>query len=461
MTTTTPDRTHPITAAIAELRERLAELAETPVWSLDATEAAHTLQEIARLAAALAELELRVAAHADTLDVGAHVGATSTANWWAHQTLTEYGTATRRLQLAHALNTDEHAEDRARVRAALTAGDITEEAAHIIVRALDALPDDLDTPTRRRAEAVMLHHARDLGPRRLRAAGKALLAVIAPDRAHAHEEKILTAEEQRARAAIRLLLWDDGHGTTIGEFTLPTIHAAMLRKMLMALAAPKHQRATTHHHTTATDTPTDTPDAGQNLDAEDTPAAADDTPAPEQTDEELPPWRKPSPQRMGEALAELIERFAGGPLPEIGGTPATIVVTMTLDQLLGAPGAVQLDTGHTISAGQARRLACQAGILPMVLGGDSVPLDLGRTRRLHDRHQRLAIQHRDRTCTAHGCDVPGIRCHVHHRTPWSHGGPTTIDNARLLCPRHHQHAHDPAYHHTERPDGQIEFHRRT
>jgi hypothetical protein len=164
---------------------------------------------------------------------------------------------------------------------------------------------------------------------------------------------------------------------------------------------------------------------------------------------------------MGEALAELIERFAGGPLPEIGGTPATIVVTMTLDQLLGAPGAVQLDTGHTISAGQARRLACQAGIIPLVLGGDSVPLDLGRTRRLHDRHQRLAIHHRDRTCTTHGCDVPALRCHVHHTTPWSHGGPTSIANARLLCPRHHQHAHDPTYHHTERPDGQIEFHRRT
>jgi hypothetical protein len=164
---------------------------------------------------------------------------------------------------------------------------------------------------------------------------------------------------------------------------------------------------------------------------------------------------------MGEALAELIERFAGGPLPEIGGTPATIVVTMTLDQLLGAPGAVQLDTGHTISAGQARRLACQAGILPMVLGGDSVPLDLGRTRRLHDRHQRLAIQHRDRTCTTRGCDAPAWLCHVHHDRPWSRGGHTTAADGRLLCPRHHQHVHDPAFETTRHPDGQIELHRRT
>jgi hypothetical protein len=220
----------------------------------------------------------------------------------------------------------------------------------------------------------------------------------------------------------------------------------MLKKMLIALAAPKHLRAEATKHATHNATP----------DTLETAEAADQA----EHGGQVPPWRKPSPQRMGQALAELIERFAGGDLPEIGGTPATIVVTMTLDQLTGAPGATQLDSGETISAGQARRLACQAGIVPMVLGGDSVPLDVGRDRRFHDRHQRLAIHHRDRTCTTLGCDVPAIRCHVHHKHPWSHGGRTSVEDARLLCPRHHQYAHHPGYHATEHPDGHIEFHRR-
>ena len=134
---------------------------------------------------------------------------------------------------------------------------------------------------------------------------------------------------------------------------------------------------------------------------------------------------------------------------------------MPLATLTTGVGAAQLDTGGVISAGEARRLACRAGIIPMVLDGSSQVLDLGRTRRLHTRGQRIALTTRDRGCTAEGCDWPPGLCHVHHDQPWSEGGVTSVRDGRLLCPRHHARAHDPTYSMTKLPGGKVAFHRRT
>ena len=90
---------------------------------------------------------------------------------------------------------------------------------------------------------------------------------------------------------------------------------------------------------------------------------------------------------------------------------------MTLDSLLGGLKAARLDTGETISAGLARRLACEAGIIPAVLGGKSQVLDLGRTRRFHTEAQRIAKTLEHGGCTAEGCDWPPGLCHLHHPDP--------------------------------------------
>ena len=88
-------------------------------------------------------------------------------------------------------------------------------------------------------------------------------------------------------------------------------------------------------------------------------------------------------------------------------------------------------------------------------------LDVGRKKRFHDKHQRVAIQHRDQTCTTVGCDVPAWLCHVHHEKLWSQGGGTSVKGGRLLCPRHHHHVHHPAFEATRQTNGRIELHRRT
>lgn len=82
-------------------------------------------------------------------------------------------------------------------------------------------------------------------------------------------------------------------------------------------------------------------------------------------------------------------------------------------------------TGDVLSPGVVRRMACDAEIIPLVLGGDSEPLDLGRSRRLFTRAQRLALIARDQGCSFPGCTVPATWCDAHHVMHWRHGGPTT------------------------------------
>jgi hypothetical protein len=134
---------------------------------------------------------------------------------------------------------------------------------------------------------------------------------------------------------------------------------------------------------------------------------------------------------------------------------------MTLDSLKSGLGAAALDTGTPISAAEARRLACNSGLIPAVLGTGSVPLDLGRTARLHTAGQRAAMALRDHGCSTDGCDRPPSWTQAHHDIAWAHGGGTSVQNGRLLCPRHHRLAHDPGYDMRRLPNGQVRFHQRT
>jgi hypothetical protein len=233
-----------------------------------------------------------------------------------------------------------------------------------------------------------------------------LFEVIAPDEADEREAKLLEREEREATAAVRLTMADDGHGRVHGRFTLDTLTGAILTKALLAIAAPRHQAAT-------------------------------HGPLGE---------RRPGPERMGRALVELIQRYPTDRLPKAGGLNATVVVTTALDALEGRLEAAHLDTGERISPGLARRLACEAGIIPVVLGGPSEVLDVGRKARFHTTPMRIALTVRDRGCTTEGCDWPPGLCHAHHATlAWSKGGTTSVKDGRLLCPKHHARAHDPSF----------------
>jgi len=215
---------------------------------------------------------------------------------------------------------------------------------------------------------------------------------------------------------------EDGHGTCRGRFDISALHGAMLRKHLLALAAPQHRAS-----------------------------------RPSGAGEPVASRELSTRHRMGLAFGEYIESRRDDTVPDAGGLAATVVVTITLDALLGGLAAASLDTGGRISAAEARRLACAAGIIPAVLGGASQVLDLGRKTRFHTGPQRVALALRDGGCTAEGCDWPPGMCHAHHDTPWHQGGPTDVNTGRLLCPKHHTLVHDPRYTTNPTAHGKLRF----
>ena len=126
------------------------------------------------------------------------------------------------------------------------------------------------------------------------------------------------------------------------------------------------------------------------------------------------------------------------PAPPVPG----LLVTLDYDALTGIlSGGTLLDTGQSLPASVARRMCCEGALIPTVLDGQSLPLDLGEDRRLFSKAQRKALALRDRGCSFPGCDQPPAGCHAHHLTGWADGGPTDLANGTLLCGRHHRQIH--------------------
>jgi hypothetical protein len=122
--------------------------------------------------------------------------------------------------------------------------------------------------------------------------------------------------------------------------------------------------------------------------------------------------------------------------------PHLLIIT-TLDQLadLTGSGAATTDRTGALPPHLLTLLACTATLTRIITDPHGVPLHVGRQQRLLTPGQRKALTIRDRGCIIPGCPVPAADCHAHHITPWSHGGPTNLDNLALLCWRHHQQTH--------------------
>jgi hypothetical protein len=105
-------------------------------------------------------------------------------------------------------------------------------------------------------------------------------------------------------------------------------------------------------------------------------------------------------------------------------------------------GVSRTSHGADIPPDTARRLACGADIIPLVLSGGSVPLDVGRAKRLATVHQRRALEAVHQTCAVEGCATPFAHCTIHHLQPWEAGGATDLANLVPLCTRHHHAAHE-------------------
>lgn len=133
------------------------------------------------------------------------------------------------------------------------------------------------------------------------------------------------------------------------------------------------------------------------------------------------------------------------------GARTTVVVHLGLDQLRSGLGLGECDsTGGQLTPGDVRRRCADAELIPAVLGGASLPLDLGRAERLCTRAQKLALAVRDRGCA--WCGAPAAWCEAHHIVHWADGGATDLCNAVLLCRSCHLRIHDTGWDVTIRDD---------
>jgi Domain of unknown function (DUF222)/HNH endonuclease len=154
------------------------------------------------------------------------------------------------------------------------------------------------------------------------------------------------------------------------------------------------------------------------------------------------PDLRTSEQRLGDGVAAIIHLAANsGDAPARGGVKPHLTVTVDYHVLADRVGAATLEDGSALSAESARRLACDAQVIPMVLGGDSVPLDVGREHRLVRSKQRNALIARDKGCAFPSCQLPARWTDAHHIVSWADGGDTDLDNLVLLCRSHHRLVH--------------------
>jgi hypothetical protein len=92
-----------------------------------------------------------------------------------------------------------------------------------------------------------------------------------------------------------------------------------------------------------------------------------------------------------------------------------------------------------------QRLLCDSTVSRIVTGPDSLPLDVGRSRRTIPPALRRALVERDQGCRFPGCNRPPGWCQAHHTIPWKHGGPTDLNHLVLFCDRHHHVVHQPGW----------------
>lgn len=260
----------------------------------------------------------------------------------------------------------------------------------VIMHTLRLLPAHADAATRADAEAFLAEQAGIHDPSHLALIGRHLRASLDQDGTEPEEQR-------RSRNELSFGVDIDGMHRVRGRLTPEA--AATVKAALDPLAAPR--------------------------------------PA---TDGE--PDHRPASQRLAEALVELCARaLIAGDLPAHGGQRPQLCLTMPLDLLRRGAGAARADWGGPVPAGAARRLACDASIIPVVLGSAGEPLDIGRASHTVPVALRRALAVRDEGCAFPGCDRPPAWCDAHHIRHWIDLGPTAIENLVLLCAHHHATVH--------------------
>jgi hypothetical protein len=468
--------------ALVLLEKALVECLAAPTFTVPGAELTGCLDRVHTLTNRLAALQLALVREADARGLAAEAGATSTSTWLADRWRQHHGTVARLVKLAGTV--------RDGTRAALASATVNVEQAAVISAAVGGLP----TEHRGEAERFLLEQAHLFGPRQLSRLGERLLHVVAPEVADRRDAEALERAERRAfqdralsvldvpgSSGVRLSGWLDREG------------AAVVRAALDPLCAPcpdpaggLDSRSPGQRRADALvdvcriglacgelpDNGGDRPQIVVTIPLAALRAGSDQTEPgrmrlgqmgsgcagrgqtePGQTE---PGQTRPARTALGQTGSGWTGPDQawldagppdGGPVDgEPAGRDLAVARNLLGDNRSGAyqpallPVGV-LDDGGQLTVATVRRLACDAGIVPAVLGGAGQVLDLGRQRRLFTGPLRRALVLRDGGCAFPACDRPARWCDGHHIRHWADGGSTDLANAVLLCGFHHRLIH--------------------
>ena len=394
-----------VQVALDDLDGALDRLHGVDLWGVGSDELIRVTGELQRLLRRTEAMTVKVVGEVDLRGAAVARGATSTAAWlrWAHRL--HPGAAKRLVDTAKSVHahpggplvpTEDVTAPHALLRGEFADGLVSGEPVQVVTGVLDALPAGVDAATRADAETTLVGLARQHDPKALTQIGKHLRHVLERD-----GEDTLGEEEERARASRRLDIRPRGDGSSELSGHLDPELTALLLSQLGPLAAPRPAG-----------------DGGRDP-------------------------RSPG-QRNADALADLLAIVAASDrVPTRHGTRPTVAVHLSLETLqrrLGAAAAT-LDWSGPICAESARRLACDAKIIPVVLAANGEPLDVGRASYSVTQPIWRALVARDGGCSFAGCDRPPEWTEAHHIIHWADHGETSVENTCLLCDHHHRVVH--------------------
>jgi hypothetical protein len=412
-----PPVTHPVTAAMQGLRGVVEQLgvvsapgADGQLWTVPGPDLLEETAELHRLLCAVDAVLHGMVREIDTRGAATAQGAPTTQAWLRERLHLHPGAAKRLVATARALHDDPSgalvhhagpgdgpaAGGRAVLGAAFAAGAISGEHTAVACQTLAELPAAVEPDVVAEAETYLCTEAARRDPKVLARLARHLSHVLDPEAGDTLTEK---EDHDRAGQQLHIRQRDDGGSDVRGHFGAEL--TAELLSQLQPLAGPRP------------------------------------------TADERPDLRSPA-QRNADALAELLRRSAiAGTTTARHGSRATITVSMaleTLERRLGAPGAT-LDWSGPISAETARRLACDAQVIPVLLGSCGEPLDVGRASYPVTQAIWRALVSRDGGCAFDSCGRPPEWTEAHHRIHWEDGGETSVANCCLLCDYHHRRVH--------------------
>ena len=272
--------------------------------------------------------------------------------------------------------------------AACAAGTISQRHAAAITATIDHLPAAIQAELDTTVEGILLGHAHDLDPKLLRVAARDLAAALDQDGILAQHR-----DRQRHRA---LTVHQHADGTATLHGRLDAICTELLLTYLDSAARPR--------------------------------PAANGSKDP-----------RSAAQRRHDAVNDAFHTLLrSGVLPDCGGVVASIMLTMTEQQLSSHHGTVTTGHGARITVPEALTLLGDAQLTPITLTKTKKITAYGDTHRIFTQNQRLAMTARDGGCSFPACDVPPAWCQAHHVTDYAITRHTRVDDGTLLCGFHHR-----------------------